>query len=124
MKKFLTFVRGRLASFRPAFAGWRYVVRTQPNAWIHLVITVSVFLLGWWLGIDRQDWLAILLATGLVWSAELLNTSVEVVIDLVSPGHHDLAKAAKDVAAGAVVIAALTALIVGALVLGPPLLAR
>ena len=86
------FVRTRLAAFRHAFEGWWYLLRTQRNAWIHAVITVAVVALGFWLGLPRGDWVAIVLAIALVWLAEFLNTALEAVVDLASPEHHALAK--------------------------------
>ena len=118
------FFRGRLAAFRPAFQGWAHVWRTTPNAWIHAAITAIVIALGIWVDLDRNSWIVILLAAGLVWVAEFLNTALEAVVDLASPRKHKLARAAKDVSAGAVVIAALVAVIIGTLVLGPPLLGK
>src|SRR5262245_31499181 len=90
-------VRTRLASFRAAIAGLAHALRTQPNAQIHLVATSVVIAMGLWLGLTRWDWCAITLAVGLVWTCELLNTALEAVVDLVSPGMHPLAKIAKDV---------------------------
>jgi diacylglycerol kinase len=118
------FVKGRLVSFVPAFAGWAHVLRTQPNAWVHAAVTIAVVALALWLRVERVEWLALLLAIGLVWVTEFFNTALEAVVDLASPRQHRLAKAAKDVAAGAVVVAALIAALVGLLVLWPPLWAR
>jgi len=120
----LPFLRGRVASFLPAFAGWAHVLRTQHNAWIHAAISLAVFALGFWLELGRRDWVLILLTVAQVWLAEFFNTAVEIVVDLASPEQHDLAKLAKDVGAGAVVVAATVAVIVGLLVFGPPLWAR
>src|SRR5215467_8732538 len=99
----------RLGSFRHAFAGWWYVLRSQRNAWIHAVASVAVFAVGFWLGLGRLDWAILLLTVALVWVAEFVNTAVEAVVDLLSPDIHPLAKASKDVAAAAVLIAALAA---------------
>jgi diacylglycerol kinase len=117
-------LRGRALSFRYAFEGWWFVLRTQHNTWIHAAVSVVVFILAFWLGISRLEWAVLILATSLVWMAEFANTALEAVVDLVSPGYHPLAKAAKDVAAAAVLVGALGAAIVGLLVLGPPLWAR
>jgi diacylglycerol kinase len=114
----------RLASFRFAFAGWWYMLRTQRNAWIHAVISTVVFVLGLWLGLGRLEWAILVLTVGLVWMAEFVNTALEAVVDLASPDLHPLAKVGKDVAAAAVLVGAGTAVVVGLLVLGPPLLAR
>jgi diacylglycerol kinase len=111
----------RLASFRHAFSGWWYVIRTQRNAWIHAVLSTAVVLLGLWLRLDRRDWALIFLTIAVVWISEFVNTALEAVVDLASPGIHPLAKVGKDVGAAAVFIAAITAVLVGLLVLGPPL---
>lgn len=114
----------RLASFRYAFSGWWYMLRTQRNAWIHAVISTAVFVLGLWLGLGRLEWAIIVLTVGLVWMTEFVNTALEAVVDLASPDLHPLAKVGKDVAAAAVLVGACTAVIVGLLVLGPPLWGR
>jgi len=111
----------RLAAFRHAFAGWWYMLRTQRNAWIHALASLSVFALSLWLGLNRLEWAVIVLTVGLVWMAEFVNTALEAVVDLASPDLHPLAKVGKDVAAAAVLVGAMTAVVVGLLVLGPPL---
>lgn len=119
-----TAIARRVQSFRYAFAGWTYVLRTQPNAWIHAVITIAVVLLGWWLGIGRLEWVALLLTIMIVWMAEFTNTALEAVVDMTMPKPHPLAKVAKDVAAATVLVGALGATLIGLLILGPPLWAR
>jgi diacylglycerol kinase len=114
----------RLDSFRYAFAGWWYMLRTQRNAWIHAVISTLVFALGLWLGLGRLEWAIIVLTVGLVWISEFVNTALEAVVDLASPDLHPLAKVGKDVAAAAVLVGAATAVLVGVLILGPPLWQR
>jgi diacylglycerol kinase len=114
----------RLASFRHAFAGWWYMLRTQRNAWIHAVISTLVFLAGLWLGLNRMEWAIILLTIALVWMAEFVNTALEAVVDLASPDLHPLAKIGKDVGAAAVLIGSIAAMVVGLLILGPPLWAK
>ena len=115
------FIRSRIASFRHAFHGLWYVLSTQRNAWIHAVATTVVVLLGLWLALPDRDWAILALTIAFVWTAEVLNTAIEAVVDLASPVHHPLAKVGKDVGAAAVLIAAATAVIVGLLILGPPL---
>lgn len=115
------FIIARIASFRHAFHGWWYVIRTQRNAWIHASITTLVLILGLWLGLPARDWAVLILVIAMVWSAEFFNTSIEAVVDLASPVHHPLAKVGKDVGAAAVLIAAGAAVLVGLLILGPPL---
>ncbi len=118
------FILSRWHSFGHAFRGWAYVLRTQRNAWIHAVIATLVFILSFWLSLPPRDWAVIILAVGLVFGAEFINTAIEAVVDLASPVHHPLARVGKDVGAAAVLIAALAAILVGLLVLGPPLWAR
>jgi diacylglycerol kinase len=120
----ISFFRSRLHSFRYAFAGWWYVIRTQRNAWIHALVSVLVIALSFWLGIGRRDWAVIVGMIALVWTAEFLNTALEAVVDLASPQQHPLAKVGKDVGAAAVMLAAAASVLVGLLILGPPLLEK
>ena len=113
-----------LTSFRCAGEGLLDVIRTQRNFRIHLIIAALVFLLAAWLKIARQEWALLALIIGTVLSAEVFNTSAEMLVDLASPEYHPLAKRVKDLAAGAVLLAAMVAVIVGLLLLGPPLWAR
>jgi diacylglycerol kinase (ATP) len=124
MNKIGRFFVSRAHSFRHAFRGWWYVIRTQRNAWIHAVITTLVLLVAWWLHLPLRDWAVLFLTIALVWTAEFINTALEAVVDLASPQQHPLAKVGKDVGAAAVLIAALTAVLVGLLILGPPLVAE
>lgn len=116
------FVKGRINSFQAAFHGLGYVLKTQKNAWIHLAATIGVLVLGFWLGISRLEWLAILLVIGLVWMAEILNTALEAIVDLASPEIHPLARIGKDVGAALVLITAFLAIAIGALVFIPAIL--
>ena len=116
-----TFIISRAKSFRYAFGGWWYVIRTQRNAWIHTVISLAVIALSIWLHLSRVEWSVIILTIAFVWAAEFLNTALEAVVDLASPGQHELAKIGKDVGAAAVLIAAGASVLVGLLILGPPL---
>ncbi len=118
------FFQSRALSFRYAFAGWWFVIRTQRNAWIHAIVSIAVIIVSFWLGLSAHDWAVIVLAIALVWTAEFLNTALEAVVDLASPQQHYLAKVGKDVGAAAVLIAAASAAIIGFLILGPPLWAR
>jgi diacylglycerol kinase (ATP) len=115
------FIVTRYYSFGHAFRGWWYVLRTQRNAWIHTVIATLVFILAAWLKISRQEWAIIILTSAMVFAAEFINTAIEAVVDLASPEKHPLAKVGKDVGAAAVLISALAAILVGLLILGPPL---
>ncbi len=118
------FVRSRSSSFRYAFSGWWYVIRTQRNAWIHAVVSLAVIVMGLWLQIGPHDWAVIILAIGMVWTSEFINTALEAVVDLASPQQHYLARVGKDVGAAAVLIAAVSSVIIGLLILGPPLWER
>ncbi len=116
------FFRSRLQAFRYAFTGWWFVIRTQRNAWIHMVVSIAVILMSFILRIPASSWALILLAIALVWIAEFLNTALEAVVDLASKNeHHELARVGKDVGAAAVLIAAIASVAIGLLVLGPPL---
>ena len=117
------FFRSRVRSFRYAFAGWWYVIRTQRNAWIHAVFSVAVFFVVLLLQVPARDAAILVVCIALVWMAEFFNTAIEAVIDLASPQVHPLAKVGKDVAAAAVLIMALASVIVGLLIMGPPLVA-
>ena len=124
MNRLRMFFLKRIRAFGYAFHGWWYVLRTQRNAWIHALATFLVVLLAAWLGLPARDWAVLVLAIALVWAAEILNTALEAVVDLASPQHHPLAKVGKDVGAAAVLIAALTSIVIGLLILGPPLWSR
>jgi diacylglycerol kinase (ATP) len=121
MNKVREFFVARYQSFGHAFRGWGHALRTQPNTWIHAGITVAVFLMAFWLGLPVRDWAVLLVMTAVVWVAEFFNTAIEAVVDLASPQQHPLAKVSKDVSAAAVLVAALIAVLVGLLILGPPL---
>jgi undecaprenol kinase len=98
--------------------------RTQRNARIHVAIGAAACGLGAWLRISRLEWAVIIFTIALVLILEGLNTAVEAAIDLASPKFHPLAKAAKDLAAGMVLIGAIASVAVGSLILGPPLWAK
>ena len=107
-----------------AFHGLRYVLRTQRNAWIHAAFSTAVLLVALWLHLPLRDWAVLFLTIALVWTAEFINTALEAVVDLASPQQHPLAKVGKDVGAAAVLLASLAAILVGLLLLGPPLLEK
>jgi diacylglycerol kinase len=115
--------RFRLVSFADAARGIRELLR-EPNAQVQALVALAVAALGLWLDVGRRDWALLVLAIGLVLSAEAMNTALEALADRVAPERHPLVAKAKDVAAGAVLIAALAAAVLGLLVLGPPLWAR
>jgi diacylglycerol kinase (ATP) len=124
MSRAQNFTARRIASFRYAIQGWWYVIRTQRNAWIHAIASTLVVVLAAWLRLSATEWAILILVIALVWSAEFLNTAIEAVVDLASPVHHPLAKVGKDVGAAAVLIAAGASVIIGLLILGPPLFVK
>ena len=124
MSHLTNYLQYRARSFKYAFAGIYYALRTQPNTWIHLTITILCIMMAAWLKLPWRDWAVLVLAIVIVWGGELMNTAVEAIVDMTMPDPHPLAKAAKDVAAGAVLFLALGAAVVGLLILGPPLWAR
>jgi diacylglycerol kinase len=124
MNSVVDFIRTRAASFGYAFQGWAHVIRNEKNAWIHAVASICVFIVGLWLELPARDWAVLILTIAMVWVAEILNTSIEAVVDLASPDHHPLAKIGKDVGAAAVLIAASAAVLIGLLIMGPPLLKK
>ena len=111
--------RRRVASFGHAGRGVWAALRSEVHLRFHALATVVAIGLGFYCGITRLEWALLALAVAGVWTAELLNTAIEALTDLASPAWHPLAGKAKDVAAGAVLLAALGALVVGALVFGP-----
>lgn len=110
-----------LHSLRFAWAGIRHAVMTQTNMRIHLFFAAVVLVAAWWLAIPRTDLLIVLLFIALVVSLELINTAIEAAVDLVTTSLHPLAKAAKDTAAGAVLVAAAASVVAGIIIFGPPL---
>ena len=115
-------VASLILSFRYAFAGVRYFLWTQRNAKIHSAIGLAAIGAGVALGIDRYEWLALLVTITIVIAAEGVNTALEAVVDLVSPEYHTLAKIAKDVGAGTVLITAIASVIIGMVLFLPHLL--
>ncbi len=112
----------RAKSFTHAFRGVGIVFRTQHNAWVHLFVALVVILLGFWLKISHVEWMILILAIGSVLVAEAFNTAIEIDIDLTSPDHHPYARDTKDVSAGAVLISAVIAIIVGLIIFLPKII--
>lgn len=113
-----------LKSFYYASQGIGYAFRTQANLRIHLAISIVVAIAGVWLQLSTIEWAILIVTMMIVLSTELLNTAIEAALDRVGTDIHPLAKIAKDTAAGAVLITAIGAVIVGLLILGPRLLAQ
>lgn len=114
-------LRRERSSFGYALRGLQQALGQEVHLRLHALATVAVVVVGLLLPLSRADWALLTLAIGGVWTAELVNTAIERLTDLVSPTHHPLAGQAKDVAAAAVLVVAAAAAVVGILVLGPPL---
>jgi diacylglycerol kinase (ATP) len=116
-------IAARVKSIGYALAGIATILRTQHNAWLHLAATLAVVALAFLLQVSPTEWMALILAIVIVWSAEALNTAFERLCDVAHPDFHPLVKQAKDVAAAAVLIAASGSVAVGLLIFGPRLIA-
>lgn len=103
----------RAKSFSYAGRGLWIFLKTTHNAWVHLVVLAIAVALGFYFDISHTDWMLLVFAGGMVLAAEAFNTAVEIDVDLTSPTYHPYARDTKDVAAGAVLIAAVTALVIG-----------
>lgn len=116
--------KARLKSFSYAGDGFRALFRTEHNAWIHLSLTLAALLAGVVLRISRGEWISLVIAFGLVWMAEIFNTCLEKVMDFLSEEQHPQIKVIKDLAAAAVLTAAVVAFVVGLLIFIPKLLSH
>jgi diacylglycerol kinase (ATP) len=117
------YIKKRFNSFGYALKGIISAFRSEPNMLLHVLGAAGAFSLGIYFKLSSGEWCWIVLAIGLVWMAEIFNTALEKLTDLVSPSFHELAGQAKDLAAGAVLMAALTALAIGILIFWPYLAA-
>ena len=106
-------------SFGFAFEGLKTCLRQEPNFRIHSILAIAAVVLAFYLEISRLEWIGLVLVIGLVFATELVNTSIEAVVNLLSPEKQESAKIAKDVGAAAVLFSAITALVVGALLFIP-----
>jgi len=107
----------RMKSFGHALRGVAYVVRSQKNAWVHVIATVVVVAAGIWAKLSAGEWCWMIAAIGAVWAAEVMNTAIELLCDVVSPEFHPMVGRVKDVAAGAVLIVAVAAAVIFVIVL-------
>jgi diacylglycerol kinase len=112
----------RVVSLGYALAGWLYMLRWQKNTRLQAVASLLVFLAALWLQISAVELAVLVLTIAMVWMAEFINAAVEAVVNLASPEYHDMAKVAKDVAAAAVLLGVVASVIVGVLLLLPPLI--
>ena len=112
-------ISSRLKSVGYALRGLSFMLKTQHNAWLHLAATMLVILAASFLQVRLEDWRWLIVAMVMVWVAEAFNTAVEYVCNVVSPGYSELVKHAKDIAAGAVLVSAFGAAMIGFLTLWP-----
>ena len=112
-------IRKLLKSFYHALQGWGHLFREQPNAWVHLTISVCVVLAGFFFQLTNAEWLWIIIAIGSVFSAELMNSAIEETVNFISPGFDKKAGKIKDLAAGAVFVTAIAAAIIGVIIFVP-----
>ena len=112
-------LKKRADSFKYAGKGFKRFIRKEHNAWIHSAAIIIVTTAGCCFGITPWEWTAVVICFGLVLSAEAFNTAIERLVDFVSPAQHPLAGEVKDIAAGAVLIAAFAAAVVGAIIFIP-----
>ena len=117
------FIKQRLSSFVYAIRGVQELLRSETNARIHLGISCFVLAFGILLSLPAGEWSLVVLAMGLVWTAEAVNTAIERAVDLKIPEIHDLAAQVKDLAAAAVLLASIAASAVGVIVFLPRVLA-
>lgn len=115
----MTFISKRIKSFDYAFRGIVSFIRKEPNAWIHCTAVIVVVASGIHFNITLTEWSLCILCFGLVLMAESFNTAIERLVDLVSPEFHPIAGDVKDVAAGAVLLSAIAAAIVGCIIFIP-----
>lgn len=117
----MSFIIERLKSFAPAFKGLFWFFRNEKNARVHLLAIVVVVAAGFYFDIEKTEWLVIVLTIGIVVTAEALNTAIEKWVDLVSPERSEKAGRIKDIAAGAVLFAALAAICIAGIIFLPKL---
>jgi len=116
-------VKKRAKSFSYAFNGLRILLREEHNARIHLFGAIIATCAGLYFGISRNEWFAVVISIGLVIILEIINSSIENIADFISPEYHEMIKKIKDLSASAVLIGAITALVIGMIVFLPKILA-
>lgn len=112
-------LRKRLKSFRYAFNGIKIMFSSEHNSWIHLLAAIIVLLLGFYFHINSTEWILVIIVIAMVLAAELINSAIEIVINLISPGYNTKAGKVKDLAAGAVLVCAIAAACIGIIIFLP-----
>ena len=112
-------IKRTINSFKYAFNGLIDAYRTEQSVWIYIPVALLVILAGFLLKISTFEWLIIILILGIILSLELINTALEAVVDLATEKYHPLAKKAKDTVSAAVLVFAITAVIIGLIIFIP-----
>lgn len=114
----------RWNSLQYALAGWLYMIRRQKNTRIMSVASLMIFGIALWLQVSRVEWAILILTMTIVWLTEFLNAGIEAAIDIAAPDIHPMAQVGKDVASAAVLLGVIASILIGILLLAPPLLAK
>ncbi len=122
MKKKKFSLKARAKSFRYAFSGIYTLIKNEHNARIHLCVTIGVLFSGFFFELSAAEWINLIFAIGLVFSAEAINSAIEYLSDLVTPEYHPLVKKAKEVAAAAELLTAIAAALIGLIIFIPKIL--
>lgn len=112
-------IAARLKSFTFAFEGFAFMLRTQHNAWVHLVATIVVVALGFAFNVSADAWRWLIASMALVWVAEAMNTAFEYLCDVVSPQFSESVKRSKDIAAASVLVCVVASALLGAFTFAP-----
>ncbi len=116
------FVKGRIKSFKYALKGMWLLITTEHSIMVQMAIGLIVMVFGWWYRISATEWILQILAIGIVLVAESLNTAIEKICDFIHPDHHKRIGFIKDISAGAVSFAAISAIIIGLIIYLPKML--
>ena len=122
MNKSKNGLRMRIKSIGYAFTGLYELIKSEPNARIHLAATIVAVSIGFLLGLSNTEWCVIMIVIALVWTAEAFNTVIEKLANYLFPEYHETARIVKDVSAGAVLISAIVALICGMIIFLPKII--
>lgn len=114
-------LRSRLSSFGFALSGLSAFFRQEPNAWIHLIATLTVLMASWYFNLSFYEIIALVIVTGFVWVAEIFNTVIERIMDFISTERNPGIKFIKDLSACGVLVSAITAMVTGAIIFIPKL---
>jgi diacylglycerol kinase (ATP) len=115
--------RKRIGGLKYAFRGIRLLFRYEHNAWIHSIFGICIVVAGFLFDISTTEWVAVMIVCGCVFAVEALNTAIERLADVVSPGYSDAIRSVKDISAGGVLCVAIMAVIVGIIIFLPKIMA-